>query len=168
VGKAGLTSPLGFASELKDAFTTAFWIKTKSRPFMGGLFSANAHSGLSLDLVQGNLRLSSFRTWGIGGSNPSSMLSSWTHFAVVYDVENLKLYRNGNLVMTVPSEGRSINWGKELRLGVGDLEAAYADLCFYNRAFNAEDVEALYLWGKHIAASPASASLPVATALPPR
>jgi hypothetical protein len=155
VGKDGLVGAMNFASDLRGPFTMAFWVKTRRNPSGGSIFGSNAHMGISLDIQQGGMRFNAFRTWGLGGMNPASMLSSWTHLAITFDEEKLDLYRNGYLLMSIPADGRRVNWSKEFQLGAGDLAAAFADLCFFSTAFPPEAVENLYLQGKYGTTAPA-------------
>lgn len=149
VSKAGLVGAMDFADQLKGPFTAAFWVKTKSGPYMGNIFDSNALKGLNFDVVQGGMRFNVLSGWGQGGGNPGSMLSSWTHLAVVFDGKNMNLYRNGYLNLSVAAEGRTVSWGKQFKLGAGDLDAKFSDLCFYNTAFTPEAIENLYLYGKY-------------------
>jgi hypothetical protein len=147
LGKEGLKMPWDFAANHSAPFTIAFWVKTDSG--RGALLASNAHMGMSFDLRFDSIRFNALKSWGEGGMNSAAMLSSWTHFAVTFDGETMRLYRNGMPLMEMPANGRKVAWGKELILGGGN-DVSFADLCFYQNAMSPDEVENLYLWGKYL------------------
>lgn len=154
----GIKAPLVLPMKSTAPFTVAFWVKTKSNPSMGTIVDFGGHGAVSMDVLQGGLRVSACRAWGIA-SMPTATLSGWTHFAVTGDGNELRIYRDGLPIATVPVAGKPFGWGKEMRLGgtngYGDAEAAFAGLAFYDRSLDVETIEKLALVGR-MSARPAA------------
>ncbi len=142
-----VTLPMPFADRLSGNFTFTFWVKTAADD-SGTILASNAHMGLTFDLVQSRMRFNALKTWALGGSLASSMLTGWTHFAVTSDGTTLSLYRNGRLLMAVPIEGRKTAWGRDLVLGSDKNACAFTDIYFFDASLPASTVDALYLSGR--------------------
>ena len=83
------------------------------------------------------------------------MLSGvWTHYAITYDNEDLKLYLNGLLFDSIPATGY-LNWGdgndRKFYLGAygisgWEAKADIDEVRVYNKALNQSEITALYGW----------------------
>jgi hypothetical protein len=157
----GVKAPLVLPMKANAPFTVAFWTKTKSNPSMGTIVDFGGHGAVTMDVLQGGLRVSACRAWGIA-SMPTATLSGWTHFAVTGNGETLRIYRDGLAIAAIPMAGKPFGWGKEFRLGgtngYGDAEASFASLTFYDRPLDADTIEMLFLAGRGAAPPARSAS----------
>ncbi len=83
----------------------------------------------------------------------NTILSSWNHFAAVFDGENFTLYRNGFALFSTPGDREHTDLSGTAVLGgtngYGNPESSYQDLFIYNTALTAEEVEDLYLIQKY-------------------
>jgi hypothetical protein len=150
-GLEGLSAPLDFVSKPDGPFTVSMWVKTMSDPQMGVLADFGGNTGLTMDIVQGGLRFSTCGNWGFAAL-PTSMLSSWVHFAITSDQQIMRLYRNGLLIVTADIKGKRFAWGKTFRLGgsnsYGDAATEVGELLFYKTALSPDDIVAIHLHGR--------------------
>ncbi len=143
--------PAEVVPEKGQPFTVAFWVRTELNANMGSVISLGSKDGFGFDILQGGLRFNAAGRWGFAAL-PTSMLGSWTHFAVTYDGAKLSLYREGLLIMEDTISDQPLRLGRELRLGgtngYGDAETAFAGLAIYSRALPPEDIMRVMLYNR--------------------
>lgn len=141
--KDALVVPLKLKEKIGQTFTVAFWIKSDPNPD-GNLININDLFFFSLDMVQGSLRFNAQGQWFYGGTNNASMLGYWTHFAITSDATTLSVYGDGHLLLSMPVS-RSLELSDSFKLGGSGFKGLIDDLQIFDRAFDGETVQHLYL-----------------------
>lgn len=146
--KDGVKTKMNLKDMIDSDFTVSFWIKSDPK-INGSLINFNAHSGFCFDIFQGRgLRFNAQRKWYFGGLSSVSTLTGWTNLTVVYNGQDIIVYRDGKRLMTLPAEKKP-DLGTEFTLG-GNFEGSFDDLRIYNRALDDATVEKIYLAGKYL------------------
>jgi hypothetical protein len=118
------------------------------------LFFKNDNSGYTVSMLSG--RLTAKRLWPYAGAVATGLGASpgrWTHLAITFDGTVLRLYKDGVLLATDPTNGASSATNRALTIGssdgVSNLFAGDLDeLAIYDRALPEDRVRAhsLTLW----------------------
>ncbi|MDB6124647.1 MAG: Immunoglobulin I-set domain protein [Pedosphaera sp.] len=74
----------------------------------------------------------------------SNAVSGWTHVAVVYTNKQPKLYINGVLKRTGLTSTRTVHPSADLGGPTGYFSGAIDEVCIYNRALTAAEIQAVY------------------------
>lgn len=135
----GMAPPFGNGAP----FTVALWAKTeKSGGSSYNLFHNNGLRGLAMNIHQRSLRVSTNNNW-YWHTSPDSTRRSWSHIAVTYDGQTLRIYEHGELIkespITAPIAGKA---------NVANIGSGYAGMIeaptFFDRALSAEEVKKWY------------------------
>jgi hypothetical protein len=146
VKKDALVAPLKLKDKIDKIFTVACWVKADPNPD-GTVMDFNSVWGFSLDFVQGSLRFNGQEKWFYGGTHNATMLGDWTHFAVTYDGQNMTVYRDGYVLLTLPATKVPV-FGDKFQLGGNGFNGCFDDLRIYNQALDRETVQKLYWSGR--------------------
>jgi hypothetical protein len=145
----GLTTPLSWNSQIRNAFTIAFWMKMNTIENDKVYFQFGDQRTLGIRQRNGSLNLFALNNWYLD-AGASSMMTSWNHLAAVFTGSQLHIYRNGLLVSSLNATPANFNAFLNMRLGATNgTNGAVQSAHFYNRGFSAPEVQDLYLWGKY-------------------
>ena len=147
VPNSGLVVPFKLKGVLDQEATFSFWVRSNGTPNMGDVISVNGFDGFSLSLKQGSLGLDAIHKWANGGPLSASLLTGWTHYAMVSDGKTLKLYGNGRLQLNLPAT-KKVSFSDKFTLGGGSnggFPGSFDDLRIYNKALDAETIQKIYL-----------------------
>lgn len=148
---------LGTSANLKFTtnFTVALWIKFNSLNGIQTIISNNETGGYG---IIANLNGTRLETWyyisgnyyKAGEEMVNYNTSSWFNVVATYDNSNIRFYRNGNLIQTVPITGSVTTTSEPLIVGSnprsgGTLFSDYLNglisvVQIYNRALTQEEV----------------------------
>ena len=144
----GLTTPLSWNSQLRNAFTIAFWMKMNTIENDKLYFSFGDHRTLGIRQRSGGLNLMALNNFYLDAGT-SSMMTSWTHLVSVFTGSQLHIYRNGLLVSSFNATTANFNAFLNMQIGATTgTNGAVQSVHFYNRGFSATEIQDLYLWGK--------------------
>ena len=147
ISPKGMSVPYDLSKSTKNGIlTVAFWIKVDNNA--GNIININSLWGATLGYLQGRLNLSGNGNWSC--ANPGSQpLSGWSHLAITSSQDRLIIYRDGNVMVSLPKP-KPFPAPKDFQLGgdsYGVLSGQFADLRIYKKALNADAVQRLYLIG---------------------
>ena len=145
----GLTTPLSWNSQIRNAFTIAFWMKMNTIENDKVYFNFGDHRTLGIRQRSGGLNLFALNNFYLDAGT-SSMMTSWTQLVSVFTGSQLLIYRNGLLVSSFNATPANFNAFLNMQIGAttgtnGSVQSAH----FYNRGFSEAEVQDLYLWGKY-------------------
>jgi hypothetical protein len=144
----GLATPLSWNSQIRNAFTIAFWMKMNAIENDKVYFNFGDHRTLGIRQRNGGLNLFALNDW-YRDAGPSSMMTSWTHLVSVFTGSQLHIYRNGILVSSFNATPSNFNAFLNMQIGATTgTNGAVRSVHFYNRGFSAPEIQDLYLWGK--------------------
>jgi hypothetical protein len=144
----GLTTPLSWNSQLRNAFTISFWIKMNTIENDKVYFHFGDHRTLGIRQRGGSLNLFALSDW-YKDAGPSSMMTSWTHLVAVFNGSQLQIHRNGHLVSAYAATSANFNAFLNMQIGATTgTNGAVQSVHFYNRNFSSAEIQDLFLWGK--------------------
>jgi hypothetical protein len=158
----GVTTPLSWNSQIRNAFTIAFWMKMNTIEHDKVYFHFGDHRTLGIRQRSGGLNLFALNDW-YRDAGTSSMMTSWTHLVAVFTGSQLHIYRNGFLVSSLQCHPANFNAFLNMQIGATTgTNGAVQSVHFYNRGFSSAEIQDLFLWGKY---GPSNTSGPSHTAL---
>ena len=140
-------------------YTLSVWVKQIDASATGRILCKSPHSSTNVDfmlLTEGyEIRLSSYVSgvsWYnlVTTTNEISTNNTWYHIVGTYDSTNMKIYKNGGLVISSP---KNLNTpiGGTLDIGAycwgnrsGSFNGSIDNVRIYNKALSAEEVLSIY------------------------
>jgi hypothetical protein len=145
----GLITPLSWNSQIRNAFTIAFWMKMNTIEHDKVYFHFGDHRTLGIRQRGGSLNLFALNDWYLDAGTSSTM-TSWTHLVAVFTGSQLHIYRNGFLVSSFNATPANFNAFLNLQIGATTgTNGAVQNVHFYNRGFTAAEIQDLHLWGRY-------------------
>lgn len=138
----------------------AFWVyptnPTPNFPDFDGFAGIRNNSNADFYILQLTASSVEARFRNSAGANfdityDGMALNEWNHFALTYDLSTLTLYHNGEPTGSIPANGVIANAAQSFDMGflsyfsnTFSLGGKLDDVCLYNQAITAAEVETLY------------------------
>lgn len=125
----------------RSPFTLALWAKSENGGTGYNYFNNNGNRGLSFNIHQGRLRISTAGQWYWHSSLDSSR-QNWVHLAVTCDGRSMSIYEHGELIRNAPIE-REIAGREGAAFGAGYVGLIESPI-FFEKALTAEQIKRWY------------------------
>lgn len=126
----------------KSPFTIAFWAKSDNGGSANNFFHNNGNRGLSLNIHQGRLRVSTDGHW-YWHTGPDSSRQGWCHLVITYDGTAMCVYEHGEQIKSAVIEREIVGTPNGATLGSG-YQGLIEGLTVFDRSLTKEEVERWY------------------------